>query len=79
MSENLIQMKWKRPDSAEYPKVWHRFMSRDLNSDKVIEYRIEDLSETRAEEAYNHMKENYLADEPVSNALGKVILDFKER
>lgn len=71
MSENIINLKWKRPDSVEYPKVWHRFQARDLNSDKLVEYRIEDLVESRAEEAYSHMKENYLADEPVSQALGK--------
>lgn len=72
MAENIIQLKWKRPESLEYPKIWHRFMARDLKSDKLVEYRIEDLTESRAEEAMKHMKEFYLADEPVSQALGKL-------
>lgn len=71
MSEQIIHLKWKRPDSVGYPKVWHRFMARDLNSNDLVEYRIEDLLESRAEDAYNHMLENYLTDEPISQALGK--------
>lgn len=70
MAENIIPLKWKRSDSVDYPKVWYRFKARDLNSEKMVEYRIEDLLETRAEEVFKHMKENYLADEPVSQALG---------
>lgn len=69
--ENIIQMKWKRPMTIEYPKVWSRFQARDLNSDKSVEYRIEDLTEDRAEDAYQHMRDNYLAGEPVTVALGK--------
>ena len=70
MAEKLIPLKWKRPDSVEYPKVWHRFKARDLNSDQLIEYRIEDLVESKAEEAFQHMRENYLVDEPLRQALG---------
>lgn len=73
MAGNIIHMKWKRPDSVEYPKVWHRFMARDLNSDQLVEYRIEDLTKQRAEEAYQHMRDNYLAGEPVSVVLGRYI------
>lgn len=71
MEHPIIHMKWKRPDSVEFPRVWHRFQSRDLNSDKLVEYRIEDLQESRADEAFNHMRDNYLADEPISHAFGK--------
>lgn len=69
MSEQIIRLKWKRPDSVEYPKVWHRFKARDLNSDKLVEYRIEDLLESRADDVFKHMKDNYLADEPITQAL----------
>lgn len=71
MAGNIIHMKWKRPNSVEYPKVWHRFMARDLNSNKLVEYRIEDLTDDRAEDAYQHMRDNYLAGEPVTVVLGK--------
>lgn len=70
MAEEIIPMKWKRPDSVEYPKVWQRFTARDLNSDKLVEYRIEDLVESKAEEAYKHMRENFLFDQPISQAMG---------
>ncbi|XP_055322803.1 uncharacterized protein LOC129578372 [Sitodiplosis mosellana] len=67
MTEKIYPMKWKRPNSVEYPRVWHRFKARDLDSDQLVEYRIEDLLELRA---FKHMRENYLADEPISRALG---------
>lgn len=70
MAQNLIHMKWKRPDSVEYPKVWHKFKARDVNSEKMVEYRIEDLTEARVKEAYQHMRDNYLTGEPVSVVLG---------
>lgn len=70
MSEKIIQMKWKRPDSTAYPKIWYKFKARDLNTEEMVEYRIEDLIESRAEDAYNHMKENFLKDEPMSQAMG---------
>lgn len=73
MVENTIQFKWKRPDSLDYPKVWHQFMARDVDSDKLVEYRIEDLVESRAEDAYKHMRVFYFPDEPLSQVLGKAL------
>lgn len=70
MVENIVPMQWKRPDWIEYPKVWHRFKARDFNSDKLVEYRIEELLESKAEEAFEHMRQNYLVDEPLSQAIG---------
>lgn len=69
MASNEISLKWTRPESVEYPKVWHRFMARDLDNDNMVEYRIEDLSIERANEAIQHMKENFLRDEPITEAL----------
>lgn len=76
MAVNEISLKWKRPESTEYPKVWHRFMARDLNSNDLVEYRIEDLCIEKANEAYEHMRENFLKDEPISDALRKLIIWF---
>lgn len=75
-TNNTIQMKWKRPDSVDYPKVWYRFKARDLNGDDLIEYRIEDLLESRVEEAYKHMRVNYLPDEPITQALGRILMNI---
>lgn len=65
-------LKWKRPGTTEYPKVWHRFMARDLNSDEMIEYRIEDLRIENADAAYQHMRENFFKDEPIFQATSKL-------
>lgn len=79
MASDIIQMKWKRPDSVEYPKVWYRFKARDLNSDELVEYRIEDLSESKVEESFKHMRENYIIDEPITQALGIYMLFFLKK
>lgn len=69
MASNLIKLKWARTQTAEYPKIWRRFAARDLNSDKLVEYRIQDLPESRFEDAVKHMIANYLKDEPMTNTL----------
>lgn len=71
MAANIIPLKWKRPESIEYPKVWHRFKACDLNSEELVEYRVEDLCSGKAHEAYKHMWENYLKDDPMSQAMRK--------
>lgn len=76
MANNLINLKWSRPQSTEYPKIWRTFMARDLNSDQLVEYRIQDLPESRFEDAVNHMISNYLKDEPLTNTLSKVLVLF---
>lgn len=69
MASNKITLEWKRPESVEYPRVWHRFMARDLDSDKMVEYRIEDLPVEKTTEAFQHMKDNFLKDEPITEAI----------
>lgn len=70
-SSNLIKLNWSRPQTTEYPKIWRKFKARDLNSDELIEYRIQDLPESRLEDAVEHMISNYLKDEPITHALSK--------
>lgn len=65
-----FSLKWKRPDRLEYPKVWHTFKARDLDSDELVEYRIQDLPLDRADEAYEHMIANFVRDEPIGQVLG---------
>ena len=64
----LPQLKWKRPSSVAVPNVWLRFRGKDLDSNELVEYRIEDLSEDRIEEAINFMTDYYLAHEPHGKA-----------
>lgn len=70
-----LTLKWKRPATVEYPKVWHTFMARDTDSNEMIEYRIEDLTKSKADDVFNHMLQNYIQDEPVAEALG---IKFKQ-
>lgn len=72
MATDRIVLEWKRPVSLEYPKVWHTFEARDLNSDEMVEYRIQDLPESRLADVLDHMSKNYIQDEPIGQILGKI-------
>lgn len=63
-------LKWKRPESSEYPKVWHTFTARDSVSDRFVEYRIEDLTESKSEEASKMMVQYFCDGEPLCIAYG---------
>lgn len=68
MSE-LIELKWKRPVST-YPKVWSTFEAKNVDCDDLIEYRIEDLPESRFEEALENLVSIFCKDEPLCEAYG---------
>lgn len=70
MASKWLKLHWTRPTTADYPKIWRTFVGRDVNSDKLTEYRIEDLTESRFDDAIKHMEAFYLRDEPVSQVLG---------
>lgn len=65
-----FEFKWKRPTSSDYPKIWHTFKAKDLNSDELVEYRIEDLHESKVQEAIDFTIKNYCAKEPLWQAYG---------
>lgn len=71
MASDLSKLIWTRPKTSEYPKVWSTFKARDLDSDELVEYRVQDLPESRFEDAINHMVENFFLDEPITQALGE--------
>lgn len=60
---------WKRPESVPFPSVWLKFKARDVNSDNLIEYRVQDLTEDDFEVAFGHMKTHFLKDEVMNNAM----------
>ena len=74
MSE-IVDLKWKRPDS-EYLKVWTTFEARDLNSDDLVEYRIQDIPESRFEDALEAMVSTFCDDEPLCEAYGMINSPF---
>lgn len=67
------KLAWSRPSTVVFPQIWRKFVARDVNTDDMVEYRIQDLPMERIEDAMQYMLNNYLKDEPISQALGKHI------
>lgn len=65
--------KWERPDTVEFPKVWHKFVARDLNNDNLVEYRIQDMPLNRADDLVDHLLRSFFPYEPAALALGSQI------
>lgn len=66
---DTLNFKWTRPNS-EYPRVWNTFMAKDIDSDELVEYRIQDSPESREDEAVQFMAERMCKEEPLSEAFG---------
>ena len=56
----------KRPDKSVFPQVYHTFKAKDLNSDNIAEYRVQDLPEEYYEQTVDFMVKYFLPDEPIS-------------
>lgn len=69
-------LKWSRSLSkVPFPNIWIEFNGRESrNSDKLVKYWIQDLPEDKIEDAVNHMTEFYLSDEPISEAVGTIVI-----
>lgn len=67
----LVDLKWKRPSVVEYPKVWRTFSVKSEQTDKSVEYRIQDLPESRFDDAIEFMAQIFCRIEPLCKAYGK--------
>lgn len=56
---------WKRPENIKFPTVWYTFEAKDLNSDNLVEYRVQDLPVERFDDAINYMTSFFIPDEPM--------------
>lgn len=61
-------LKWTRPADVPYPIVWLSFEARDVDSDNMVNYRIEDLMEDRFDEVIDVMARDFLADAPMAKS-----------
>lgn len=61
-------MVWTRPANVPYPSVWHTFRAKDVDSDQMVNYVVQDLPEERFEEAIDHMLNIFIYDEPMCEA-----------
>ncbi|XP_058456518.1 uncharacterized protein LOC131433920 [Malaya genurostris] len=57
-------MVWTRPEKPAIPNVWYTFQAKDADSDHLVTYRVEDLTEDRHEDMIQHYLDNFLDDEP---------------
>lgn len=61
---------FKRPDHLIHPQVYRRFQAKSLNSDKLVNYVISDLTEDRYEEAVNLMVKFFIGSETICSVAG---------
>lgn len=66
-----IELIWNRPESSEFPKVWCTFKASDIDGDRIVEYRIKDLPESRFDDGINFMAQHFCLNEPIAEALGR--------
>ncbi|XP_058823556.1 uncharacterized protein LOC131684572 [Topomyia yanbarensis] len=57
-------MGWIRPQKPTIPTVWHTFQARDVDSDRTVTYRVEDLTEDRHDDLIRFLSTYFLEDEP---------------
>lgn len=60
-----MSFNWTRPTCIPYPSVWLRFKAKDVGTDEIVEYCIEDLPENRFAEAIEFMANGFLSDAPM--------------
>lgn len=61
-------MVWTRPSEVPFPSVWHTFKAKDVDSDELVTYVVQDLPEERYEEGIDHMIGIFIHDEPMCRA-----------
>lgn len=64
---------WTRPEQVDYPVIYAKFHaldSEDGGQEDLIEYRIQDLTEDRFEDAVAIIKDKHLIDEPMKSSKG---------
>lgn len=79
--------KFKRPENYEFPQTYYKFMAKDKNSENIVEYRVQDLTEDYYEIALDLMVKYFVPDEtfcsskriPEKENAIKVICEFWRR
>lgn len=55
---------WQRPSELSFPVQYYKFVTKDRDSDQLIEYSVEDIPESRYEEACRFMVKHFVPSEP---------------
>lgn len=61
---------WERPSNIPYPNVWYEFEAKDIDSGKIVKYRIQDLPKDRFDDGIQHMIEYYAKNEQIIRSHG---------
>jgi hypothetical protein len=65
-----FKLNWTPNADFPYPNTWLKFKAKDLDSEKLVEYRICDLPENRFEDIFDLTVNDFLANCPGYSALG---------
>lgn len=71
---DLYPLIWKRPESSVYPKVWQTFQAKDIETNELVDYTIEDLPESKFDEAITILIEIFCKEAPMWMAYGMGLL-----
>jgi hypothetical protein len=55
---------WQRPRDLKFPVEYYKFVTKDRDSENLVEYRVEDIPESRYEEACRFMVKHFVPYEP---------------
>jgi hypothetical protein len=50
-------------------RIYHKFLAKDLNSNDLVEYRVEDVAENHFEEVVDFLVKYFIPDEPMTECL----------
>lgn len=69
-------MSIERACGFKFPQIYSKFVAKDLNSDETVTYVIQDIPESRFQDAIQFMVRQVLPDEPICE-FAKIIEDPK--
>lgn len=55
---------WRRPSELQFPAQFYKFVARDKGTNELVEYSVEDIPESRYEEACRFMIKYFVPYEP---------------
>ncbi|XP_062554727.1 uncharacterized protein LOC134219856 [Armigeres subalbatus] len=59
-------MGWQRPTEPVFPTVWYTFEAPDPdNGERLVTYKVVDLTEDRFDDTIHHFKKYFVIDEPI--------------
>jgi len=55
---------WQRPLGLKFPALYYKFVTTDCKSDRLVEYKIQDIPADRHHEACEFMVKHFVSHEP---------------